>query len=46
MIRPLPTRQIVRPLAVPVLPLAIPVAKLDVPIEALAGVTESSGDHE
>ena len=52
MIRPPPTRQIVRPLAVPVLkPIAIPVAKLDVPIEALegaqryTGVTQPTGDH-
>ena len=51
MIRLLPTHQIVRPLAVPVLPLAIPVAKLDLPIEALegaqryTGVTQPTGDH-
>ena len=45
MIRPLPTREIVGPLAVPVLPLAIPVSELDVLIEALAGVTESTEDH-
>ena len=42
-IRPLPTRETVRPLSVPVLkPLSIPVAKLDVSIEALTGVTGST----
>ncbi len=48
MIRPLPTREIVRPLvAIPMLkPIAIPVAGLDVLIEALAGVTQSTGDHQ
>ena len=47
MIRPLSAREIVRPLAVPVLkPIAIPVGKADVPIEALAGVTQPTGDHK
>ncbi len=53
MIRPLPTDEIVRPLAailvlkplaVPVLkPTAIPVAKLDVSIEALEGAQRYAG---
>ena len=44
---PLPLGEIIRPLTVPVLkPIAIAVARLDVLIEALAGVTQSPGDHQ
>ena len=46
MIRPLPAREIVRPLSVPALkPPSITVAKLDVSIEPLAGITQPIGDH-
>ena len=46
MIRPLPAREIVRPLTVPALkPLSITVAKLHVCTKPVAGIIQPTGDH-